>query len=260
MSRRRDSIRAAAQVVREDGYVVFRSLLAADALGAEHDATLQDAFTSSRRQAGSAGNEFRYVPTMCERTPVSIGLVVQFASVAADLVGSAVLPSRAKATEYHGDTDWHRDSDRPTISIGFVAYLDALDEESGALRVRRGSHRRGVASRSCAVDVIATAPGDVIIFDEHLWHASIGGGQRRQWRVDYVADTGDDQALRAYFTQQYAPGWDPGYDPDRYPSYGPSWRALDARWNERLDALGAYAAADAEEAFMRGRRRDDATR
>jgi hypothetical protein len=77
--------------------------------------------------------------------------------------------------------------------------------------------------------------------------------------VDYVADDGgDDATRRAYYEAQYAIGWDGGYDAERFPSYGPAWRALDARWNERLDALGAYAAAAAEELFMRGLRSDDA--
>jgi hypothetical protein len=34
--------------------------------------------------------------------------------------------------------------------------------------------------------VIETEPGDLIVIDEHLFHASSGGAVRRQWRVDYL--------------------------------------------------------------------------
>ncbi len=238
----------------DDGYVVLRSFVDIAALQAEFDRTMRDAFTTAHRQRGSTGNEFRYVPVMCARTPVSVSLVTDFASIAAELLGADVLPSRAKATLYSGDTDWHHDTDLAVASIGIVMYLDSLDERSGALRVRTGSHHGVGPPDAYPVVVLESLPGDVIIFDEHLWHASSGGGERRQWRVDFVADTGDDDALRSYFAAQYAPGWDGGYDVDRFPTYGPSWRQIDARWNERLTALGAYAAAGAEEAFMRSRR------
>jgi hypothetical protein len=187
---------------------------------------------------------------------VSLALVQRCASVATGLLGVDVLPSRAKATVYRGDTSWHHDSDLPLTSVGFVAYLDPLDGATGALRVRRGSHRREAAVDRCPVVVLDSEPGDVIVFDEHLWHASSGGGERRQWRADYLDDGGDERAQRAYYQAQYAPGWDGGYDVERFPSYGPAWRTLDPRWNERLAALGAYAAAAAEERFVRGLRHD----
>lgn len=246
---------ASARALRDDGYVLLRSQVDAVALAEEHDRALREAFGVARFVHGSAGNRFRYVPTMCERTPMSLALIVRFASVAAELLGCAVLPSRAKATVYRGDTAWHHDTDLPVTSLGFVTYLDPLDEHTGALQVRRGSHHRDAVVDRCPIVTLASAPGDLVIFDEHLWHASRGGGERRQWRVDYVADTGDDDALRAYFAAQYSPGWDGGYDVDRFATYGPQWRQIDPHWNARLEALGAYAAAAAEEAFVRERRR-----
>jgi hypothetical protein len=33
-----------------------------------------------------------------------------------------------------------------------------------------------------------TRPGDVIAFNWHTWHASIGGRDRRQWTVSYGRD------------------------------------------------------------------------
>jgi hypothetical protein len=101
-------------------------------------------------------------------------------------------------------------------------------------------------------------PGDVIIFDEHLYHASIGGRNRRQWRVDYVVDPAgaeEESKVRAYFSSIYRPDWDGGYDVDRYPSYGEHWLVSGRSWVDRLAELGAYEVAGREEDFARSKRR-----
>ena len=160
---------------------------------------------------------------MSERTPTSVALCVELAPLAAQLTGGAVLPAPTKGTTYRGGTNWHRDSELPVRSIGFMCYLEPLDAGSGALHVRPGSHRPSAIGVDLA-HVTAfrsdrsrrspptTAPGDVIVFDEHLLHASDGGSFRRQWRVDFVADEFDDsdEVLRTYFAGQHAPGWDGG--------------------------------------------------
>jgi hypothetical protein len=176
-----------------------------------------------------------------------------------------VLPSRAKATTYCGSTTWHRDSESSVKSVGFLFYLEPLNPENGALRVLPGSHWTDFASALTTYVAggsdlpgiaVPTRPGDAIVFNERLYHASSNGGMRRQWRVDFVADLpGCDDELREYFARQYSPGWDGGYEVDRYPTYGEHWRTLDAHWNERLAAVGAYQAAAKEEAFVQARRK-----
>jgi hypothetical protein len=247
------------------GFALLPHFADVAALSAEHDGCMRDAFADpSHMNAGAAGNRFRYVPTMCELTPHSLALVRQLAPVASALLKAPVLPSRAKATTYRGSTKWHRDADATLKSVGFIFYLEPLNAESGALRVLPGSHwgdygatlQPFTAGAQIVPGVaIPTTPGDVIALDERLFHASSGGDERRQWRVDFVADLpGTDQALRDYFARQYTPGWDGGYDVDRYPSYGDHFRTLDARWSERLDQLGAYRAAAEEEAHCRAKR------
>ena len=240
------------------GFALLQRFADVEALSAELDACMSDAFAEpSHMNAGAAGNQFRYVPTMCERTPRSLALLRQLAPVASAILQAPVLPSRAKATTYRGSTKWHRDSDSSLKSVGFLFYLEPVDAENGALRVLPGSHW---ADYAAAIEpyvttaevlpgvAIPTLPGDAIALDERLFHASAGGDERRQWRVDFVADLpGTDQALRDYFARQYTPGWDGGYDVERYPSYGKYWRTLDAGWSRRLDELGAYEAAAAEE-------------
>jgi hypothetical protein len=195
---------------------------------------------------------------MNERAPVSLELLDRFAAIAADLLGRAVLPVRAKCVVYFGDAGWHHDSDLDVASLAFAAYLEPLDPATGALRVRPGSHLRPDATDGDGDGVaIPTAPGDVIVFDERLWHASFGGTDRRQWRVDFVVDPmtpHEEAAVRGYFAGTYVADWDGGYDVDRYPTYGPHWLASGRPAVDRLRALGVYELAAAEEAFARSRR------
>jgi hypothetical protein len=200
---------------------------------------------------------------MSERTPVSLSLLDHFAGVAALLLGGPVLPVRAKGVRYFGSTNWHNDSDHPIASVGCACYLEALDADNGALRVLPASHRGGFgapapAGRELSARLpglpIETEPGDAIFFDEHLYHASSGGTNRRQWRVDYVLDPVDaaqEAAARNYFASIFVPGWDGGYDADLFPTYGAHWRASGRPWLARLEHLGAHDAADAEESAAR---------
>ncbi len=170
-----------------------------------------------------------------------------------------MLPIRAKGTKILGDTAWHRDSELDVASIGFVGYLEPVDATSGALRVLPGSHREPPAAVPTGTPIegaaamgepIASEPGDLIAFDEHLFHASAGGRDRRQWRVDFVADPVDvdeEERVRLLLDGIFPPGWDGGYDVDRYPSFGTHWQESGRPSVGRLRELGAYDRAEAEE-------------
>ena len=184
--------------------------------------------------AGSAGNQFRYLPMMCERTPVSVALAQRLSAVAAELLGASVLP-------WPGEGDELPRLDEVASRHGF-----ARAERRFCLLPRAAGRRARRAPRACPARIgrssprrlpptrpmramfpgvaVPTAPGDALAFDEHLCHASPGGGLRRQWRVDFVAVTcrARVDALREHFARQYAPGWDGGYDVDCFPSYGDS--------------------------------------
>lgn len=252
----------AARAFHTFGFLVLHEFFAPFPLAAEIDAVLQDGRTQEDSQSGEI--RFQYVPMMTARTPVSLALLDRLAEIAGILLGNPVLPTRAKGVRYSGNTPWHVDSCSPLASIGCLAYLEAINADSGALRVLPGSHRPEYAQalRRLGADgrqalelpahVIATAPGDMILLDEHLYHSSCGGGLRRQWRVDYVSAPEDaDQAVTAYFAAIYPPDWDGGYDVDRYPSYGPDWLNSKRPAVTRLAALGVHAMADRQEAFAR---------
>jgi hypothetical protein len=147
-----------------------------------------------------------------------------------------------------------------------MAYLEPLGAENGALRVLPGSHlpeRRniiralggtGLSATELPSEILATEPGDMILFDEHLFHSSHGGTVRRQWRIDYLRDPVDAVTRNhtiAYFSGIYAPNWNGGYDVDRYPSYGPHWRASGRLAVARLEALGVYELAAKQEQFTK---------
>jgi hypothetical protein len=254
---------------RAFGFLVLRNFFDPDPLAQEIDRVLQDGLPSLAQALDYDGIHFQYVPMMIPETPASLELLDKVGSVAGMLLDGAVIPTRAKAVRYIGSTPWHTDSALALESVGFAAYLEPLTAQSGALRVIPGSHHnelgsamRPLAGGKTALDlpgfVLQTEPGDMIVFDEHLFHSSSGGVTRRQWRADYLrtpTDSVTEERTRRYFADLYAADWDGGYDADRYPSYGPAWRSSSRPAVAQLQALGVYDLAAKQEEFMRLRRR-----
>jgi phytanoyl-CoA dioxygenase PhyH len=266
------SASVAADILRTFGFVVMRQFFDADPLAGEIVRAMRDGF-ASQRVTDYGGINFQYVPMMTAETPVSLSLLDRAGALAEALLGGPVLPTRAKAVRYIGNSPWHTDSESPVTSIGFIAYCESLHAENGALRVLPGSHYReyGGAIRKLGLTaegmltavpahVIETEPGDLILIDEHLFHSSCGGAVRRQWRVDYLRVPGnadEERNTKAYFTSIYPPDWDGGYDVDRYPSYGPDWRSSGRPSTAQLERLGVYDLAARQEAFTRSRKRSE---
>ncbi|MDQ1461915.1 MAG: hypothetical protein QOI08_3399 [Actinomycetota bacterium] len=241
---------------RARGFVVLRAVFDPGPLSEEVDRALADGLRASATDNnGSGGIEFRYVPMMCERTPVSMSLIDALAGTAAGLLSRAVLPMRAKGTHYFGGSEAHRDSEIDVASVGFLAYLEPLTAGSGALRVRPGSHVSSASDTSDALtEAVETRPGDVIALDEHLMHGSAGGRDRRQWRVDFIVDPVDaaeTARVRECFSLTFPADWDGRYDVERYPSYGEYWRSANRPWVERLRELGVYELAEVQERASR---------
>lgn len=256
-----------ANTFRTFGFAVLRQFFDPNPLAAEIDRVMSDGLVADVSSSGEIG--FQYVPMMTAGTPVSLALLDRVEPVAAALLGGPVLPTRAKGVRYCGNTAWHTDSVFPVASVGFLTYLEPVGAENGALRVLPGSHHpdfgdairvhgaTGMGAPSLPAHIVVTEPGDMILLDEHLFHASFGGATRRQWRVDYVnAPVGAEAEahIKSYFASIYPPNWNGGYDVDRYPSYGPDWRNSSRAVVAQLEALGVYELAATQEEFTRSMR------
>ncbi|MDA0709277.1 MAG: phytanoyl-CoA dioxygenase family protein [bacterium] len=101
---------------------------------------------------------------------------------------------------YAGDTAWHSDGWGKAVRFVKVAfYLDEVTRTTGCLRVIPGSHhlqdvfantlqtavrqsqdKWGVNGSEVPALALETRPGDVVLFNHDLKHASFGGGTRRR--------------------------------------------------------------------------------
>ncbi len=125
------------------------------------------------------------------------------------------------------DTPWHSDGDpgREGLTLKTAFYLDEQDENQGALNVIPGSHHPEFCAavfRGCGYwderrprlrldphDIpgavsLQTIPGDVVLWDNRLWHSAFrrsDGRPRRTMFIGYTPDPLDDlleiSALRA---------------------------------------------------------------
>ena len=260
---------------RTFGFVVLRQAIDATlvtSLAAEADHVVRDATGACFGEAGDDGGiAGHFIPATCEHTPISMRLAQDLAPAAEALLQMPLLFVLAHHNFLFDATAWHNDTGHSVPSVKALAYLDPLGADTGALRVLPGSHalpashlapimadetpfdeaRWRRATRDIPCHAIDSQPGDVILFEEHLWHASIDGKDRRLWSAMFVQDpkTPDEEArVRAYLESQFVPDLDLDYDARRYPSYGQSFRThAPKRWVQQLRDLGAFVSADEEE-------------
>lgn len=212
-----------------------------------------------------------YIPATGERTPASLALLQRYAPMVERLAWAPMIPAITQHTLLFDMAGWHTDTSHAVPSVKVVCYLESLDEHNGALRVLPGSHRLDErvltdllhgpafrdeearareATQQVPAYVITSRPGDVIVFDEHLWHASIGGRNRLQWSTCYVLDPvtiEEEQAVKAYLASQFSADTQLDYDPTHYPYYGERFLASYPHWAIQLERLGARAAAAVEQ-------------
>ena len=131
---------------------------------------------------------------------------------------------------YVGNTNWHSDSGfKPRgLNVKIALYLDPVARNSGCLRVIPGSHRVGEAyAEQIHKDIwrckdnwgvegsdvpcvaLETQPGDVLIFNHDIKHASFfGSTNRRMFTINCCQRYADDDLprLREYVAS-YARFW-----------------------------------------------------
>ncbi len=264
---------------RTFGFVVLRRQLVAETverLSAEIDRAFRDAFGKRFDERPDPGGiSGHYLPLMSQAlTPGSLELVEHLHPVARRLLGSEALPSPAEAILFFGEAPWHDDTGSEVTAVKFAAYLEPLTAGTGALRVLPGSHlepfrtaarefeRRTTTQRRDEIPEAVerlpglsceTEPGDVIAFDPRLFHASVGGRDRRQWTVSFYRDPvspAEAESVAAALLDDVATDYGSWgeYDPRRYPFYDPEWVAeTEQTWRGpaivRLRELGVLDAA-----------------
>lgn len=198
----------------------------------------------------------------------------RFFGAAQQILGEDAVGSFSNANSFDGDrTEWHPDVVHPDwrgIKFGF--YLQTQDRNSGALRLIPGSHKepllsdlRKVALKESVEGIVDAAglsvedvpafaaesePGDVVLFDNHTWHASYGGGKNRKMcTLGYFAspkNASQDEAVREMVVAA-------AQLTDKFPHVARHWQWIEnaggdptrGRWIATLREWGFVELADA---------------
>ena len=141
--------------------------------------------------------------------------------VAGELAGNDYNYTGSDGNFYVGNSRWHSDGYARSAyrNIKFAFYLDPVGHDSGCLRVIPGSHHRGddyaeslqnimssqrtwtmadrvgVSGQELPAVALETHPGDMLMFNQDLKHASFGGGTRRRMFTINVSERFADDDL-----------------------------------------------------------------
>ena len=191
------------------GFLHFPGLFADD-IGQITD-TFESIFAG--RGGGHHGQEHDYkrrssIVPFIDQHPYFCGLLddPRIEGVAGDILGHDFNYSNSDGNFYVGDTGWHSDLGHaaPYLTMKIAFYLDEVTKDTGCLRVIPGSHTSGdsfagtlsdmmpsmkeftteealgVAGKDIPAGALETMPGDLVVFDRRIKHASFGGGTRRR--------------------------------------------------------------------------------
>lgn len=196
---------------RTFGFLLLRDVLKAEEIqniNAEFDAKL--AMTSGARSNGEKVERMSW-SSLGPETPFTSSLLEdsRIISIVESLFDVGFFGISCNASSMVGETNWHPDADNLNMhGLKVLCYLQPLNGNNGALRVIPGSHLNSlhddikqiemneprhdgltqVAAVSTAgldiEEVPACActvnPGDLVVFDFRLWHASSGGPDNRR--------------------------------------------------------------------------------
>lgn len=139
-----------------------------------------------------------------EREPVLVALLdnPKINGIFSSILGDEYIYRASEGNIFSGDTYWHSDLYNALFKyqhIKMAFYLDPIDSQSGAFRAIPGSHLFGdeyanlleqniwqheenyaLKKEHVPSQTIPTNPGDLVIFDYRLKHATINSGARRR--------------------------------------------------------------------------------
>ena len=194
---------------------------------------------SAQLQWSNLKPEFPFIASLIEDSRIC--------GVAEQLIGDDAIPVFSNSNRWVTNTPWHPDTPYVDLKgVKIACYLQSVRSDSGALRFVPGSHKpefneevsallkrsnpdlNDVPSYVCDSD-----PGDIIAFDNRLYHAAIGTSEdKRQLTMNFVETPKtkkaekENQDLRMVSIKQYANTKAPP------PHFAPEW-AANPSGNER---------------------------
>jgi hypothetical protein len=141
--------------------------------------------------------------TLKPEFPVTSGLIEdpRICGVAEQLIGKDAIPVFSNGNRWVANTSWHPDS--PNVELRCVkiaCYLQSVRSDSGALRFIPGSHKAELNQEITDLlndsnpdlndvpsHICNSEPGDIIAFDNRLYHAAIGTSKdKRQLTMNFM--------------------------------------------------------------------------
>ena len=224
------------------GFITLRGVLTRDELGAI-DVEFARGLEAAHRNSPDVGLSTQLQwSNLNPEFPAIAGLMEdpRICGVAEQLVGEDAIPIFSNGNRWVTDTGWHPDTPHTSLKgVKIACYLQPVDGGNGALRVVPGSHKSllngEVAAlleevkpelRDVPAHVIESEPGDIIAFDNRLYHAAAGtSADKHQLTMNFVEcaksqaaetelhDLGD--ILRKQYARLNAP----------LPIFAPEWAA-----------------------------------
>ena len=249
------------------GFLIFRKLLSPDEV-ARYSRDFYNGLDAWLDGGEHDRKERHYATLMEEASPFIASLAddPRFGDVAEQLFQKAMMCIAVDGSYMVGDTKWHPDTNSMDYkAVKFCVYPDPLNADNGALRVIPGSHREplhselnrdpqavfGLPPNELPAYVFTSEPGDVLVFNVGLWHASCGGGDhRRQGVLVYYEEPDTPEATEKI--QEQMRSNHAMYARKGRNFYGDHWRSIDdprhQRWLRCLDSLGVLETPEEAEA------------
>lgn len=149
----------------------------------------------------------KMLPDFVNRHPVlrSITTDPRIDAIAESLLGEGYEFAGSDGNLAWCDTEWHIDSYGAIPGLSYLKislYLDPLGPETGAIRLMPGTHRTspehfgdyftnlqlntprdalGTSGEDLPCYLLESEPGDLLLWDYRLFHASYGGRERRRF-------------------------------------------------------------------------------
>ena len=194
------------------GFLILRNVLNAkeiQKLNVEFETKL------TRTTGGKSKNKEERMswPSLGPDTPFTSALLESpsVTGIVSSLFGDDYFGISCNASSLCGETNWHPDADNLHMKgLKVLCYLQPLNGNSGALRVIPGSHinalhddiksvqmdepehdgltqvalvsnsKSGFKIEEIPATICSVNPGDLLVFDFRLWHASKGGSNDRR--------------------------------------------------------------------------------